>query len=90
MNPTDVKMVQQEAEKDLENRVKLALKEVQKGLKADIFGFAEAFHRKYPEQWAAAKDRWDQIFPNVEVKVDAKVNILRPGVSSKPSAEPRK
>jgi spore germination protein KC len=85
-----VNLLQQEAQKDLENRVKMALKMVQKGMNADIFGFAEAFHRKYPEQWAVAKDRWDQIFPNVEVKVDAKVYVHRPGFSTQPPAVPEK
>ncbi|NGQ94504.1 Ger(x)C family spore germination protein [Brevibacillus sp. SYP-B805] len=89
LNPSVLKMLQKEAKKDLENRVYLALKKVQKGMKADIFGFAEAFHRKYPKQWAAAKDRWDQIFPNVEVKVDATVYIHRPGVSTESPALPK-
>jgi spore germination protein KC len=88
LQPTVIKMLQQQAEKDLENRVYMALEKVQKGMKADIFGFAEAFHRKYPKQWAAAKDRWDQIFPHVEVKVDAKVYIHRPGLSTEPPAVP--
>jgi spore germination protein KC len=90
MNPTVVKMLQQEAQKDLENRVKWALRDVQKGMNADIFGFAEAFHRKYPKQWAAVKDRWDQIFPTVQVKFDTKVHIKRPGVSTEPPAVPEK
>jgi spore germination protein KC len=90
MNPTVVKGLQQEAQKDLEKRVIWALKEVQKGMNADIFGFAEAFHRQYPKQWSAAKDRWDLIFPSVEVKVDAKVFVHRPGVSTDPPGIPQK
>ncbi|MFC4770292.1 Ger(x)C family spore germination protein [Effusibacillus consociatus] len=90
MNPIVVKIVEQEAEKDLEYRIRMALNEVQKGMKADILGFAEAFHRKYPEQWETAKDRWDKIFPNVEVKVLAKAFIRRPGLSTVPPAVPEK
>ncbi|MCZ8515132.1 Ger(x)C family spore germination protein [Paenibacillus filicis] len=88
MNPTVVKLLEQEAEKDLEERTRKALDEGQKKLKADIFGFAEAFHRKYPKQWEASKDRWDEIFPNIDVQLESKVRIRRPGLATEPPAVP--
>jgi spore germination protein KC len=36
-------------------------------MKVDIFGFAEAFERKYPKEWNKEKDRWNDIFPKVGV-----------------------
>jgi spore germination protein KC len=81
-DPKVVKMLQKLLEKNIEERVELALEEVQKGLKADIFGFAEAFHREYPKVWKTEKYRWDEIYPDVEVKIDVKANIRRQGMNS--------
>ncbi|MEW9673363.1 Ger(x)C family spore germination protein [Ammoniphilus sp. 3BR4] len=48
MNPEFVKILEKGLQKDLEKRLTLTLNKVQKELKADIFGFSEVFHRKYP------------------------------------------
>lgn len=46
-------------------------------LNADIFGFGEAVHQKYPKQWKELESVWDRIFPEikVEVEVDARLNL---------------
>lgn len=81
-DPKVVKMLQKLIEKKIKKKVELALEEVQKGLKSDIFGFAEAFHREYPTVWKTEKYRWDEIYPDVEVTIDVKVNIRRQGMNS--------
>jgi spore germination protein KC len=90
MSPTIIKRLQKELNEDVKNRVIEALGRVQKEMKTDIFGFADAFHRKYPKEWAQAKERWDEIFPTVQVTVDSKVYIRRPGTSSIPQGLPEK
>jgi spore germination protein KC len=65
-NPVVVKMLEQQVEKQSKNRVKTALDKVQKEMNADIFGFADAFHRAYPEIWKKEKNRWDEIFPQIK------------------------
>ena len=52
--------------------------EAARRLDADIYGFGTSVHRKYPKQWRAMKDRWDKIFPDIELNVQAKVRI--PGI----------
>lgn len=71
-------------EKDIEKYALAALKQAQK-TKADIFGFATVFHRKYPKEWNNVKDRWDEIFPKVNVTVEVKANVRRPGMSTLPA-----
>jgi spore germination protein KC len=90
MNPEVVKKLQKQLEKDLENRIQLALDKVQKEIKADIFGFAEVFHRQYPNEWEKVKDHWDEKFPQIEVKIDSEVHIKRPGMSTTPQGLPEK
>lgn len=47
-----------------------------KEYEADIFGFGEAFHRKYPGQWRTWKSDWGERFKNeltVHYKVDFQI-----------------
>ncbi|MEH7481888.1 Ger(x)C family spore germination C-terminal domain-containing protein [Neobacillus drentensis] len=46
-DPAVVKMLEQQVEKQSENRVIMALDKVQKEMNVDIFGFSAAFHRAY-------------------------------------------
>jgi spore germination protein KC len=68
---------------DIEKRVKSALTEAQERLNADIFGFADAFYRKYPKEWNRAKDDWDERYPKVKVKLETKAKVVRPGLTGK-------
>lgn len=83
MDPTNISMLEKELEKDLESRIKETLEKVQKEMKADIIGFDKAFHQKYPKEWMDVQERWDEIFPSVEVKMDIKSNVRRTGLSKK-------
>lgn len=74
---------------DVRERIHIALDEVQHRLQADIFNFAREFHRTYPKQWEKAKDRWDDIFPEVKVEIDIKTLIHRPGNINSPGGMPK-
>lgn len=67
-------------EKDIEDRVHLALRKAQQELKADIFGFNQVFHSRYSKQWNQLKHQWEDKFPTIEVNVEAKAKVLRPGM----------
>lgn len=88
MNPKLLDMVQEALRDDIENRIQLALKQVQKGMKADVFGFGREYHRKYPQEWKKVKDRWEEVFPTVKVAVDVEAYIRRPGLITSPGGIP--
>ena len=88
LNPKYVKMVEKELENETNKRIRDALKKVQKEMKADIFEFAEIFHRKYPQEWNRVKNRWEEIFPTVEVVVKTKAYVRRPGIDTAPQGLP--
>jgi len=47
-------------------------------LKADIFGFGEALHRKYPGLWKQVRQRWEEeVFPEVPVSVEVTARLRR-------------
>ncbi|PLS02251.1 Ger(x)C family spore germination protein [Neobacillus cucumis] len=81
-NPKVANKLQKLLEKRIEKKVEVALHVVQKDMKADIFGFAEAFHRKYPKIWKREKNNWDKIYPDVEVSYDIKSHVRRQGMNS--------
>lgn len=81
-NPKVIKSLEQQLKKVIEDKVELALVQVQKDMKADVFGFGDAFHRKYPGLWNKNKARWDSIFPNVEVTIHSNIKIRRQGMNS--------
>ncbi|MDB5055482.1 MAG: germination protein GerC family [Bacilli bacterium] len=90
MNPKFSKMLEKELEAGIENNIREALDQVQKKMKADIFGFADAFHRKYPKEWNKVKERWDEVFPTIEISFDIKAHVRRPGKSTVPAGLPEK
>jgi spore germination protein KC len=90
MNPKIVKKLERQLEQEIDKRIHLTFELVQKEMEVDIFGFAEAFHRQYPDQWSKVKDQWDQQFPEVEVEIKSKAYIRRPGMSTSPQGLPEK
>lgn len=81
-DPKNIIIIEKELEGKLKARLQNTLDKVQKEYRADIFGFGEAFHRKYPKQWNESKNHWDDIYPNLEVEYDIHANVLRTGAGS--------
>ncbi|MDF2717223.1 MAG: hypothetical protein K0R28_4148 [Paenibacillus sp.] len=88
MNPKLLTIMQEGLKEDIRKRIETTIHHVQKELKADIFGFAEEYHRKYPKQWEQAQDRWDEIFPQVKVRTVIEAYIRRPGLINVPGGIP--
>ncbi|MFZ5649785.1 MAG: Ger(x)C family spore germination protein [Bacillota bacterium] len=68
----------------IRGEVESALAKAQQEYRADVFGFGEEIHRKYPRQWKEIKDTWSDIFPGVEVEVQVDAKIRRTGLVTKP------
>jgi len=85
MNPKHLGSLELQLKQNIEGRVSACLEQVQKKMNADIFDFAGAFHRKYPKEWQQVKDRWDEMYPEVEVNFDLKAYVRRPGISTGPA-----
>ncbi|GGJ99371.1 germination protein [Lentibacillus kapialis] len=89
MDPKIIDKLQKQLNKRIRKRIKMVLDDVQEGMEADVFGFADAFHRKYPKQWKKAEDKWDETFPEIEVAIKSDVKIRRPGRSGGPQGVPQ-
>ncbi len=82
-DPKYIKELETELATGIEHRVHMALTQAQKEMKADIFGFADAFYRNYPKEWNRNKNRWDDIYPNLKVMLETEPKIYRPGMTGK-------
>ncbi|MBB6671551.1 Ger(x)C family spore germination protein [Cohnella nanjingensis] len=85
-----MKQVEAEMNEEMKSQIRQALVAVQEGMKVDIFDFAGEFHRAYPVAWKKEKSRWDERFPNVEVRLHPNAKMLRPGLASIRSTVPDK
>lgn len=57
---------------------------IQQKYHADILGIGRSIHQQLPKEWDKLKDRWDVIYPDVEVNVVPHVIIENVGVINKP------
>ncbi|MEH7376001.1 Ger(x)C family spore germination protein [Neobacillus drentensis] len=85
MSHTITKRIEKDIEKDIKQRINLSVKQVKKGMNVDAFGFAEAFHRKYPKEWEKVKNHWGEVLPQVEVKININTKVRLPGLSTTPA-----
>ena len=74
-NPEIIKKIEQEAAKTLTKNIKNTIKKVQTQFNSDIFGFGNTIYKKDYKLWEELKPNWDQIFPTVEVEINAKIHI---------------
>ncbi len=51
---------------------------------SDFFGFAQLIFRQKPELWRKIEPRWEEIFPELQVEVEAEVIIKRGGATISP------
>jgi len=88
-DPSNIDRVARAMERIIRDRLRWTVEKMQKKARADVLGFAGAFHREYPEEWAKMKGRWnEQVFPRLEVDIQVRVHIRRPGITDRPAALP--
>ncbi len=63
----------------IRGEVEAALAKAQE-LKADVFGFGEAFHQKHPKMWREMESSWQEIFSSLEVDIVVESLVRRPGL----------
>lgn len=85
MNVTTIGKIEKEMEVDISKRIKKAFAKLQKDMDSDIFGFAEEFHRKYPNEWKMEQDHWDDIFRKMQLDVEIDAHIIGPGLLTIPT-----
>ncbi|MCL5289823.1 MAG: Ger(x)C family spore germination C-terminal domain-containing protein, partial [Firmicutes bacterium] len=73
---------------EITKRAAVALKKAQRVYGVDIFGFGDAFHRKYKKDWRELKDRWDEEFARAEVNIAVEAHVREIGLLTKRASAP--
>lgn len=81
--PEDIKRLEQAQDQAIYREIQAALDAAQKQLQVDVFGFGEAIHREYPQQWQEMKPVWDELFPELQVELEIKSTILHTNLISR-------
>ncbi|OPX87161.1 MAG: Spore germination protein B3 precursor [Pelotomaculum sp. PtaB.Bin104] len=72
----------------IEEEARAALDKAQREYQSDVFGFGEAVHRKYPEEWKEIKNTWPEQFSGVQVSFQVETKIRHTAMIASP-AEPK-
>ena len=86
--PGKIRALEKEMAADIKRRAALALEKAQWEYGVDIFGFGDAFHRKYKKEWRELKDRWDEEFARAEVNIAVEAHIREIGLQTKRAGTP--
>ncbi|HAM79836.1 Ger(x)C family spore germination protein [Ornithinibacillus bavariensis] len=89
MSPAILKKLEGQLGETIRHQIYDTLEVIQKDFKTDVLGFDEAFHSHYPKEWATVKDNWADTFSEVDVEVNTKISISRPGRSTTPQGVPK-
>ncbi len=80
---TRFKELEEEAQKEVEQKIKGTITHVQKEYGVDIFGFGETMYRQHYQKFKSIKDYWDEEFKKAEINVNAKVILRRDGIRTR-------
>ncbi len=77
----NVKILEKKMEEMVKKEVMNTIKKVQTEYRTDVFGFGEAIHRKYPDEWKKMKGNWEQSFSELDISLIVDVKINQVGLS---------
>lgn len=72
---SDVEKLEKLMRDKLQKVMETGIRRVQRRYGTDIYGFGEAFYRKYPKQWRAWSADWEAIFRELPIELDIRYRI---------------
>lgn len=76
LTPDMITVLNHEADQLIEKQVRASVNKAQK-LDSDIFGFGSTLNSSYPQAWEQIKNQWEEVFPEVKIKIKVKSEIRR-------------
>lgn len=86
--PDKIKALESEIAGEIKRRAVIALEKAQEEYGVDMFGFGEAFHRKYKKEWRELKHRWDEEFSRADVHITVEAHVREVGLLTKRASFP--
>lgn len=78
-NANTISMVEERASALIKEEAENALAKAQE-MKVDVFGFGREIYRHNPHEWAGIKERWEELFPWLNVQIEVNTQIRNSGM----------
>jgi spore germination protein KC len=78
--PDKIKEIEMLAAEDVLEKCNAALIKAQREYGTDIFGFGEAFHREYKNEWKKIKGHWNDEFQKAQVNIAVEPHLRLTGM----------
>jgi spore germination protein KC len=82
--PEKIVEIEEAMAEDAANKCLAALEKAQGEYGSDIFGFGEAFHRKYKREYKELKYSWNEVFKDAQVNIAIEARVQRVGLLNRP------
>lgn len=82
--PARIAALEKKKEMAIKNEVMAAFNR-SKELNADIFGFGEIIHQRKPKEWENLENRWDEVFPEIQLEVNVEAKLRLTGRIGRPA-----
>ena len=79
----EINKMEEAVSETVKHNLEKLIKKAQEEFEVDFLGFGEYIFRRHPKRWKEIGDRWDEIFPYIEVKYNAQAKIDNSGIISK-------
>ena len=80
-NQEFIETVESEIAKVLRVEIEGVVMKLQKEYDADVLGIGEYLYKFKPDIWEEVKDKWDEVFPNIDINVNVVAKIRRTGLT---------
>jgi hypothetical protein len=77
LNQNTIAYLENQKTEAIRNEI-LAAFEKAKELNADVFGFGDELHEKYPKEFGKMEADWDEVFRSIEldIRIEAKIRLM--------------
>lgn len=79
--PDTLEQLERAANKQIEQMIASSLNHFQKELKVDVLGFSDYIRQYHPKEWNRMKDKWDELYPAMPVRVQVNSQFSKIGMS---------
>jgi spore germination protein KC len=88
--PEKIKALENAMSEEIKEYTTVTLEKAQWEYGVDIFGFGDAFHRKYKKEWREMKNQWDEEYSRAGVNIAVEAHVRDIGQLTTPAYEPEK
>ncbi|MBB6734196.1 Ger(x)C family spore germination protein [Cohnella zeiphila] len=80
-SPETLEQLERAAGREIEEMIEGSLRRFQRDFKADLLGLSDFIRQYHSKEWSRMKDKWDELYPAMPVKIHANVKLTIIGMN---------